>query len=427
MAGQMHLIEPTTEPAAPYVVPTVDNVKAILTGIRVQLDPRMVIHLTDPKTGKPLPTSFGNSETPVSKDKLLETTGYPAGVDYAGFLAAGDATGDKAFDDFVGARLQFFSGTMPLFAGVRNKNPYHHFSAPDSLDACGAMGAALIKARRTGVGPDMKPVIDRFADFITHKQFRLDDGTLARHRPFPNSIWADDMYMSVPLLAQLGALTNDTSYYDDAAKQVIQISSRLFIPGSGLYTHGWHEAVGDDQPHYYWARANGWCMMAMVELLDVLPGDHPKRAEIIRQLKAQAQGVASLQARSGLWHQLLDRSDSFEETSASAMFTFAIAKAVNHGWLDVDTYTPVAIAGWNGLTTRIDSGGHVTGTCVGTSYACDYPYYYNRTFTDDQHGYGPVMLAGAEIIKLLKNPDMRSLRVANGTLMVHARLPATAP
>jgi rhamnogalacturonyl hydrolase YesR len=215
------------------------------------------------------------------------------------------------------------------------------------------------------------------------------------------------MYMSVPLLAQMGALTNDPAYYDDATRQVLQISSHLFVPSSGLYTHGWHEAIGDDQPHYYWGRANGWCAMATVELLSVLPVDHPKRAEIIKLLKAHAQGIASQQSGSGLWHQMLDRPDSPLETSASAMFTFAIARAVNQGWLDAGTYGPVAVSGWNAVKGKISSDGKVTGTCVGTSYADDYPYYYNRSFTDDVHGYGPVLFAGSEMIRLLNNPHLQ--------------------
>ena len=69
------------------------------------------------------------------------------------------------------------------------------------------MCAALVKARRTGVGPDLMPVIQAWSDYIAHRQFRLADGTLARQRPQPESLWADDLYMSVPALAQMGALT----------------------------------------------------------------------------------------------------------------------------------------------------------------------------------------------------------------------------
>jgi rhamnogalacturonyl hydrolase YesR len=182
----------------------------------------------------------------------------------------------------------------------------------------------------------------------------------------------------------------------------------LWVPQTELFTHAWHASAGEDHPHYFWGRANGWCMMAMVELLSVLPEDHPSRPAIIKMLQEQAQGVASLQSGSGLWHQMLDRPDSYLETSCSAMFTFAIARAINRGWLDAATYGPVAQAGWNGVTTQVTEDGKVNNVCVGTSYADDYPYYYARPHVDDVHGYGPVIMAGAEMIKLLdsaRDPD----------------------
>jgi rhamnogalacturonyl hydrolase YesR len=163
-------------------------------------------------------------------------------------------------------------------------------------------------------------------------------------------------------------------------------------------------------------------MMAMVELLDAMPADHPQRAAVLHLLRRQAQGIASVQSGAGLWRQLLDRSDSYEETSASAMFTFAIARGVNRGWLDADAYAPVAIAGWNGLSTRISGDGHITGTCIGTSYADDAVYYAHRPAIDDVHGYGPTLMAGSEMIRLLQNPHLQMVGGRNGSpVMVRER------
>src|SRR5208282_3659784 len=121
----------------------------------------------------------------------------------------------------------------------------------------------------------------------------------------------------------------------------------------------------DDQPRYYWGRANGWCAMAMVEALDVLPQDHPLRAQILRLFRQHARALASIQAGDGLWHQMLDRGDTGTETSCSAMFTYCLAHGVNKGWLGPVAYGRVAQAGWNSLAGRIDEQGHITGTCVG--------------------------------------------------------------
>jgi rhamnogalacturonyl hydrolase YesR len=336
---------------------------------------------------------------------------YSIGVLHAATLLAGEVTGDRRFTDYTGSRLQFIGDRLPYFQAMADKfglnaNPFRNFLSPASLDACGAWGAALVKARMAGVGPDLKPVIDRWADYVSHGQFRLADGTLARTEPQPDSIWADDMYMSVPFLAQMGRMTGDTRYYDDAARQVLQISARLFIWNRGLFAHGWSAGNAEYNPEFHWGRANGWGLMAICELLDVLPENHPARGQILKILQTDVKALAPLQSDHGLWHQLLDKSDSYLETSCSAMFTFAIAHAVNHGWVSAPSYGPVAQAGWNGVASRIGADGSVDGVCVGTNYASDVLYYYYRPARDDEHGYGPVLLAGSEMINLLRNPHL---------------------
>ena len=45
---------------------------------------------------------------------------------------------------------------------------------------------------------------------------------LARNRPQKNTLWLDDLYMVLPAIAQMGKLTGDKKYFDDAVKQVLQ-------------------------------------------------------------------------------------------------------------------------------------------------------------------------------------------------------------
>jgi len=265
------------------------------------------------------------------------------------------------------------------------------------------MCAAMIKAHRAGVGPDLTPVINRYIEHIAKKQFRLADGTLARTNPQPETLWLDDMYMSIPALAQMGKLTGDRAFYDDAVKQVLQFSARMFNRQKGVFMHGW-TSNAPDHPEFYWARANGWAAMAMVELLDVLPEDHPQRGAVLEILRAHLHGLASYQAGEGLWHQLLDRNDSYLETSASAMYAFAMTRAINRGWVSPVAYGPAAQLAWNAVSTKVNALGQVEDTCVGTGLAFDPAYYYHRPKSPyAQHGYGPVLLAGAEMIRLLKN------------------------
>ncbi len=289
--------------------------------------------------------------------------------------------------------------------------------SPRSLDDCGAIGAALVRARRAGVGPDLMVAIDHIDNFISHRQLRLADGTLARPRPERDSVWADDAYMSVPFLAEMGTLTGDQSYFTDAASQILHFKKYLFVDSVGLFTHHWNLDNPDDQPVYYWGRANGWIMVSMSDLLDVMPADHPMRAPILRLFRAQAKSLASLQAGDGMWRQMLDRPNTYTETSCTAMFTYCFAHGVNKGWLDVAAYGPVAQAGWNGLSTRIDAEGRITGTCVGTGYADDYVYYYHRPHIDDIHGYGATLLAGSEMIRMLENRHIWKTQSPGGPMM----------
>ncbi len=141
-------------------------------------------------------------------------------------------------------------------------------------------------------------------------------------------------------------------------------------------------------------------MTAQVNLLDSLPEDHPRRQELIDILEQQILGVAKYQSESGLWHQVLNRTDSYLESSCSAMFTYCIAKAVNEGWID-ERYRTIAENGWDGLKTKIRHDGQIEDICVGTGIREDMVFYYTRPIKlNDYHGIGAVILAGCEIINM---------------------------
>jgi len=333
---------PTTRSAStapdypvPYRTPRIDGIIRILHAVKGQVEASAMTSITT----RP---STNAAELAAGRRFALNT--YPMGVIYAGMLSAADATGDKSFADFDAVRFQLIADAIAKvdFSRLeRRRGDVTYLLSPTSLDDCGSIGAALVKARRANVGPDLKVAIDHIAEYISHKQLRLEDGTLARPRPLRNSVWADDAYMSIPFLAQMGALSGDRKYFDDAAAQMLHFADHLFVPSTGLFTHHWNTGNPDDQPRYYWGRANGWCAVSMVELLDVLPQDHPLRGRILQLFRAHAEALASLQAGDGLWHQMLDRTDTYTETSCSAMFTYALAKGVNHGWL-----TPRRMGRW---------------------------------------------------------------------------------
>jgi unsaturated rhamnogalacturonyl hydrolase len=212
------------------------------------------------------------------------------------------------------------------------------------------------------------------------------------------TLWADDLYMSVPFLARMGKITGDNKYFDDAILQVENFNKYLYDAGTGLYLHCYYTDVAR-QGVAHWGRCNGWLAMAQVELLNLLPANHPKRKHLLDLLTRQIAGFARYQDVSGLWHQVLDKNDSYLETSATAMFTYAVAKAVNEGWI-AKTYISIAKDGWEGIASKIDAEGRISDICIGTGTSEAIRFYYNRPRPlNDTHGIGPVLLASSEMIR----------------------------
>jgi rhamnogalacturonyl hydrolase YesR len=321
-------------------------------------------------------------------------------------LLAGKTTGDRRFTDYVSSRFEFLGKASPYFRAYKKMfakelNPLEHFLDPKSLDDTGSMCAAMIQALQLGMANELRPEIDHSISFIMTGVHRLPDGTFARNRPMPNTVWVDDLYQGIPALAQMGKLTGERKYYDEAAKQVLLFSEKLFDVDKGVCMHGRVERM-EPYPAFYWARANGWAIMAIAALLDVLPEDHPQQKPVLKLFKSYCNGIATLQSATGFWHQLMDRNDSFLETSATAMFTFVLAHGINQGWLDVRTYGPVALLGWNAVSTKVNEKGQVEGTSAGTSLAFDAAFYCQRPVGTGPHGYGSVLLAGSAMYALLK-------------------------
>ncbi|MCF7734340.1 MAG: glycoside hydrolase family 88 protein [Cephaloticoccus sp.] len=418
----------------PYAPATVTEIKTVLDRVFAHVESTSPVHVVN----------LENHEPVTDLSRLPPRTGlhvgqfsplsYEWGVTYAGLLLTAEVTGDERYRAHVADRLGMIT---TLAAHVRAHPPadvpppvpgsgpprFHtmrNVVKPRSLDDSGSLAAAFIKAARAGIHPaELRPVTDHWLQWISKGQFRLSDGTLARNRPLHNTLWLDDLYMSVPALAQMGVLTGETHYFDDATAQVLQFASRMFARENSLFMHGWVQEM-NPHPAFHWARANGWAIVAMAELLSVLPEDHPQRAAVLELYRAHARGLAAVQGSAGLWHQLLDRPDSYLETSASAMFTYAIARGINRGWLDPLAYVPVVSLGWNAVALQVNELGQVENTCVGTGMAFDPMFYYHRPVSVyAAHGYGPVLLAGAEMIALRQGVGQNA-RISDGSVQAQA-------
>ncbi|TDO71009.1 rhamnogalacturonyl hydrolase YesR [Flavobacterium chryseum] len=398
----LHLMKP--DYVTPYVIPEKSNIEAVLNRVYTFLEEN---------TASKAVLASDNSEVKdfkKAKGKIIfspgafRLTSYEWGVTYAGMLLAAEATGKKEYADYTNTRLKLIADISENYKSENEKDsPVHTVLKPRALDDAGALCAAFIKAKKAGNNANFDPVINNFIKYISEKEFRLKDGTLARNRPQDNTLWLDDLFMSVPALAQMGNYTGDVKYFDDAVKQVNQFSERMFNSQKGLYMHGWVESM-QVHPQFHWARANGWAVMTMVELLEVLPKNHPGYPQVLAQLQKHIAGLLQYQHGTGFWHQLIDRNDTYLETSATAIYTYAIARAINRGYVDKLAYTPAVLLAWNAVASKVNAKGQVEGTCVGTGMGFDPAFYYYRPVNlYAAHGYGPVLLAGAEMISLLKN------------------------
>jgi unsaturated rhamnogalacturonyl hydrolase len=327
---------------------------------------------------------------------------YVNGVLTVGMMHTADVLGDKKYSDYSQHNFDFIFNNISYFEGLYKSNmpkvEYSSVFSMGNLDACGAMAAGLCDVDALAHRKDFRSYLDRAATYITTKQQRLPDGTLCRPRPRDGTLWADDMYMSIPFLARMGKITGNGKYFDDAIKQVENFNKYLYDPSTGLYIHNYFADVAMNGVAH-WGRCNGWVAMAQVELLSNLPANHPKRAELIRLLLRQIVGYSRYQDQTGLWHQLLDKPDSYLETSVTAMFTYSVAKAVNEGWIP-PSYLSIAREGWKGLLTKITPDGQLQDVCIGTDMEDDIKFYYTRpTQLNDTHGLGALLLAGTELIR----------------------------
>ncbi len=405
-SAPLHLLE--ADHGVPYGIMQEEEIYSILKKVYNYLNETTAAELINKNNEQKVSDAQNIDRETIFKRGDYRLISYEWGVTYAGMLLAGEITGDSDFTQYTIDRFKFFADILPYFQKLFNDghvagNPMRSVIDPKALDDSGAMAAAMIKAKETAEIENIDWMIENYLDYISNKQLRLNDGTLARHRPKPYTLWLDDLFMSVPALAQMWKLTGEQKYLDDAVLQVVNFSKLMFNTDQGLYMHGYVTGMSE-HPEFKWARANGWAILTKVELLDVMPKDHPEYETILNLLKAHVAGLAKVQSGYGYWHQLLDKPDSYLETSATAIFTYSIAKAINEGWIDSEAYGPIISLAWNAVSAKINERGQVEGTCVGTGMGFDPAFYYARPINVyAAHSYGPVLLAGAEMIRLYRN------------------------
>jgi rhamnogalacturonyl hydrolase YesR len=329
---------------------------------------------------------------------------YWNGVLNIAMLNLGNTIQDSSYIEFTVKNMEFgFNNYRYFEKSYKDQDkwsyPFCQLFNMEELDDYGAMGGSLIEVCQFKAQERYKKYIVQAANFVRTRQDRLEDKTLVRTSPCKWTIWADDLYMSVSFLSRLGKFSGDKTYYNDAATQVINFHKYLFDVKKGIMAHCWYSDT-KERGIAFWGRANGWALLAQIDLLDRLPKNYTLRNKLLTLFKKHILGIIKYQDKAGLWHQLLDKPDSYPETSCSAMFTYALARAVNMGYIN-KKYSEIAEHGWKGILTKIRTGGEIEGVCAGTAVGKDLNFYYTRPAPlNDVHGIGAVLLAGTEVFKM---------------------------
>ena len=236
---------------------------------------------------------------------------------------------------------------------------------------------------------------------------------------YPNQMWLDGLYMAEPFYAEYAAEFQEPQDFAEITRQFVLIDEHARDAKTGLLYHGWDEAkqqfwanpATGDSPNF-WGRGMGWYMMALVDTLPWVPEDDPGRAQLLAILRRTAAAVVRVQdPASGLWYQVLDKpgaKGNYFESSASCMFTYALAKGVRLGYLP-RAYGRNAGRAWRGITTHFlqtasDGSPTLTGTVkvagLGGAEHRDGSYaYYTSTpvASNDPKGVGAFLLAASEM------------------------------
>jgi len=217
-------------------------------------------------------------------------------------------------------------------------------------------------------------------------------------RPDPDGLthqtrwWIDDMYMITALQLAAYRATGDAKYRDRAAREMVAYLDKLQQPG-GLFFHA-------PDVQFYWGRGDGWVAVGMTDMLRELPAGHAQRKRILAAYRKMMATLLTHQAPSGMWRQLIDHPESWEESSSTAMFTYAFVTGVKNGWLDEATYGPAARKAWIALTGHLTPEGDLREVCVGTGKKNDLQYYLDRPRSvGDGHGQAPMLWSATALVR----------------------------
>lgn len=233
-------------------------------------------------------------------------------------------------------------------------------------------------------------------------------GGLSHKVRCPGQLWLDGLYMAGPFLTEYAHRTGDDALRELAIEDVRLVRDHTRDPATGLWVHAWDEnrkaawcdpATG--RAPEVWGRALGWVPVAIYDMVDALPPDHPARAELLDTARDLLDAARKVQGPDGRWYQVLGRPGApgnWLENSCSCLLAAAIFRGVRRGWL-AESFRPAAERAFAGVTASLTADGddlQIGGVCIGTGVG-DYAFYCARpTSVNDLHGVGAFLLAASE-------------------------------
>lgn len=336
--------------------------------------------------------------------------GYSQGLGALAMLKMWKTTGDKKYYHYV----EEWTDSL-----INDKGEIYLYHADTyNIDYVNS-GKVLFDVYKTSKNPKYKLAMDLLIKQLeTHP--KTSEGGYWHKLIYQHQIWLDGIYMGSPFMAQYGREFNQPKWIDEAIHQVILCYNKTYDAKTGLNYHAWDESKSQKwanpetgQSPNFWGRSMGWFFMATVDVLDFVPDNHPKRAELIAILKKLTAAVTPYQSKDGLWYQVIDmggKEGNYEEASVSSMFMYSIAKSVNKGYVD-KKYSTVAENAFNGLKNKLivltkEGDLSLTKCCAvaglgGNPYRDgSYEYYINERIRDnDAKATGPFIMGCIELGK----------------------------
>lgn len=336
--------------------------------------------------------------------------GYSQGLGCMAMLDVWKQTGDKKYLDYV---VQW-ADTI-----INNEGEIDLYKVETyNIDYINS-GKILFDVYKETGNEKYKLAIDRLVKQMSNHPRTLEGGFWHK-LIYQHQIWLDGLYMGSPFLAQYAETFDKPEWTEDVINQFLICAEHTYDPETGLYYHAWDESKKQlwankttGQSPNFWGRSIGWWYMALVDVLDYIPQDHPKRGQLIDMIKGLAETLPKYQDKTGLWYQVLDKGDkegNYLEASVSSMFMYSYAKAVNKGYID-KKYKAIAEKAYDGIMNNLmitNEDGTLTLTkCCAVSGLGGNPYrdgsfeyYVNERIRDnDAKATGPFIMGCLQLGK----------------------------